>query len=119
MTFNVVCDENEQISIQSGWSHSRPGPASIVGVYADIYSGEVLIDFRMGGIGQPFEPQPPAQALTLLIGSDSHERWGHQCPQGSRGLEGRIMQSHCNPIARTTRKRTYLGCGSLDSPSDN
>ena len=81
MSFKIVCDEERRISIGAGWTISSPKPATIVGIYADLHSGAVISDFRMGGIGQPHDPQPPSMSITIMLGSDSHEKWGHQCPR--------------------------------------
>ena len=81
MSFKIACDTNGHKSMASGWTQSRPSPASIVGLYADLNSGEVIADVRLGGVGQPFEPQPPPMSILIMLGSDSHTRWGHQCPR--------------------------------------
>ena len=90
MNFDVACDNEGQLSISTGWTHHTPKPAAIVGLYADLGSGAVVADFRIGGIGQPFDPQPPPGSLPVILGSDSHSRWGHRCP----GCEGYFRSSH-------------------------
>lgn len=52
-----------------------------VGVYILLPYGIPVSDFRLGGIGQPFEPQPPEGAVPAILGSDSMGYWGHQCPR--------------------------------------
>lgn len=79
-TFRVRCDANGQRSYSTGFQHNGPGPAALVGIYALSPQGIPVLDFRMGGIGQPFEPPCPEGCLSVLLGSDSHEKWPHQCP---------------------------------------
>ncbi len=81
MSFSLNADAQGRISIASGWSHSAPTPAAIVGLYAHLQSGAVITHFRIGGIGQPFDPQPPAGTIPVMLGFDSHARWGHRCPR--------------------------------------
>lgn len=54
-----------------------------VGVYILLPHGIPVSDFRLGGIGQPFEPQPPEGTVPAILGSDSMGCWGHQCPRCS------------------------------------
>jgi hypothetical protein len=80
MTFNIVCDSDRRISIACGWTITSPKPATIVGLAVDLDTGQVVADLRLGGIGQPQESGHPSNAITLMLGSDSNEKWGHQCP---------------------------------------
>ena len=59
MTFSVAKDTNGLVSVQAGWSNSRPTPAAIAGLYASIHTGQIVNDFRLGGMNEPFVPQPP------------------------------------------------------------
>lgn len=81
ISFDVVCDNEGQLFVSMGWTHDRPKPAAIVGLYADLGSGAVIADFCIGGMGQPFDPQPPLGSLPVMLGSDTHSRWGHSCPR--------------------------------------
>ena len=81
-TFSVRCDADGRRSVASGFRHSRPTPASWIGIYA-LSSLQALPmgDFQMGGIGQGFTPPCPPGCLPVFLGSDSQQKWGHQCPQ--------------------------------------
>lgn len=79
--FDVSSDEEGRILVASGWTHSRPVPAAVVGLYASTVTGEVVADAQLGGLGQPVEPPPPAHAILVFLASDSQQRWGHQCPR--------------------------------------
>src|SRR5260370_38753674 len=80
-TFHVVCDAQGKRQYSQSFQLNRPGPASIVGVYALAPHGIPVADFAIGGIGQPFQPQPQEGWFPVFLGSDSRECWGHQCPR--------------------------------------
>jgi hypothetical protein len=80
MYFKIGCDGEGKKSISTGWTANSPKNFVVVGLYADLGSGDVVSDFLIGGIGQANRPQPPPNAISILLGSDSHARWGHECP---------------------------------------
>jgi len=82
-TFHVVCDATGRKSCSQGFQSDRPGPAAMVGIYAMAPQGIPVSNLAMGGIGQPFEPQPQPGWFPVFLGSDSQQCWGHQCPQCS------------------------------------
>ncbi len=104
MTFWIERDAEGQISLQTGWSHSSPAPAAIAGLYADLSTGRIVGDFRLGGIGEPFKPPPPDGAVPVMIGSDSHAKWGHMCPR----CRGYFRSDHHPAIHPLTC--AYCGC---------
>ena len=79
-TFTVKCDKNGHISYQIGYSHSSPTPMSLVGVYAHP-DGFACGNIKMGGIGQAWNPPPFPNCIAVLMASDSHGRFGHECPE--------------------------------------
>ena len=79
-TFTVKCDENGNIGYQIGYSHSSPTPMSLVGVYAHP-DGFACGNIKMGGIGQPWNPPPFPNCIAVLMASDSHGKFGHECPE--------------------------------------
>ena len=79
-TFHIRCDADGRKTFSVGLRHDRPGPAAWAGMYASIPNGIVMSDFIMGGIGQAWNPPMPAGAVPVFISCDSHQRWGHQCP---------------------------------------
>lgn len=89
-TFNVRCDADGKIGVAIGFRHSSPGPASWVGVYALEFNAQPVSDFVMGGIGQGFDPPMPEGCWPVFLGSDSHMKWGHQCPR----CKGDFRNSH-------------------------
>ncbi len=79
-TFHIVCDEAGRRTYAGGVTHSRPVPAAWVGIYALLPHGIPVSDFQIGGIGSGFQPLPEPGWIPVLLGSDSLECWGHQCP---------------------------------------
>lgn len=80
-TFAVRCDEAGRMSIAAGFRGSSPTPMAMVTIYATVPQGFPVSDVKMGGIGQAFEPPCPEGCMAVFLGSDSHGRWGHQCPR--------------------------------------
>lgn len=79
MTFHITCDAAGNRSYAQGFEGSSPRPAAWVGIYALAPQGIPVADFRIGGIGQGFDPQPPEGCFPVFLGSDSRQCWGHQC----------------------------------------
>ena len=79
-TFTVKCDKNGYISYQIGYSHSSPTPMSLVGIYA-LPDGFACGNIKMGGIGTPWNPPPFSNCIAVLMASDSHGKFGHECPE--------------------------------------
>ena len=69
-----------RLTYQVGYSHQRPVPMSLVGIYA-LPGGIPVGRIDMRGIGQPWNPPPHADCLPVLIGSDSTGKFGHNCPR--------------------------------------
>ena len=82
-TFHVVCDADGRRSYSQGFQSDRPTPAALVGIYALAPQGIPVSNLAIGGIGQPFEPQPQPGWFPVFLGSDSRQCWGHQCPRCS------------------------------------
>jgi hypothetical protein len=80
-TINIACDAEGRKSAAFGIIGRGPGPMTAVGVYILLPHGIPVSDFKMGGIGQPFDPPPPEGCVPAILGSDSLGCWGHQCPQ--------------------------------------
>lgn len=81
VTFRIECDLDGNRSYSQGFHHDRPTPASWISIYALAANAQPVSDVRMGGEGQPFDPQPQPGWLPVFLGSDSHLCWGHQCPR--------------------------------------
>jgi hypothetical protein len=79
-TFHIRCDVDGQRSYSIGFRHRSPRPAAVIGIYALAPHGIPVADVQMGGIGQPGSPPLPKDCFLVFLGSDSHQRWGHQCP---------------------------------------
>ena len=79
-TFTVKCDQNGHVSFQFGYSHSSPTPMSLVGIYAHP-DGFACGNIKMGGIGDPWNPPPFPNCIAVLMASDSHGKFGHECPE--------------------------------------
>lgn len=81
ITFDIEREHDGGLSISVGFSISSTRPGAICGIYADLNTGTVVGDFRLGVGGVSFDPPSPPGAIPLLLGSDTHAKWGHQCPQ--------------------------------------
>lgn len=79
-TFAVRCDQEGRVSIAAGFRGSSPTPMAMITIYATVPQGFPVSDVKMGGIGQAFEPSCPEGCIAVFLGSDSHGKWGHQCP---------------------------------------
>jgi hypothetical protein len=77
-TLHVTADANGNRSFAVGFIQDAPGPASVVGIYVLLPQGTPIADFSLGGIG-PAPDSLPGNAMPILLGSDSHGCWGHQC----------------------------------------
>jgi hypothetical protein len=80
ITFDIACDAEGRRSYSLGFVHDWPTPAAWIGIYASS-QGIAVADFRIGGEGGGFEPQPPEDTFPVFLGSDSRLCWGHQCPR--------------------------------------
>lgn len=78
-TFTIAADENNNRSFQIGFTHSRPTPAAILGIYALIPYGIPVLNFAMGGIGQPNRPERPENCVPVWLASDSEGKFGQYC----------------------------------------
>ena len=80
-TISIGCDSEGTKRFAIGLVSRRPGPMTAVGIYILRSHGIPVSDFKLGGIGQPFEPPPPEGTVPAFLGSDSLGCWGHQCPR--------------------------------------
>lgn len=80
-TINIATDNEGRKGAAFGIVGRSPGPMTAVGVYILLPHGIPVSDFKLGGIGQPFDPPPPEGCVPAILGSDSLGCWGHQCPQ--------------------------------------
>lgn len=80
-TINISCDDEGRKGAAFGIVGRSPGPMAAVGVYILLPHGIPVSDFKLGGIGQPFDPPPPEGCVPAILGSDSLGCWGHQCPR--------------------------------------
>lgn len=74
--FTVKTDAEGRTSYNVEWSHSRPTPAAVFGVYA-IRQGVACGDIDMGG---PWKDPPIPGCYPVFISSDTTGMFGHQCP---------------------------------------
>ena len=95
----VVTQPDSRRSYQLEWQHCRPVTSAIIAVYA-LPQGIVVDTVELGGIGQPWNTPPNAGCVPVFIGSDSHGKFGRQCPA-------------CSGYWRTAGRATicpYCGC---------
>jgi len=79
-TFTVKCDKSGHISCEIDFSHSSPTSISLVGIYSHP-DGFPCGNINMGGIGTPWNPPPFPNCIPVLMASDSHGKFGHECPK--------------------------------------
>jgi hypothetical protein len=97
MTFIIKSDDNGRRSYAQRIEHSGGAPAAWAGIYALAPHGIPVADIKMGGIKQPWDPQPPPGSFAVFLGSDSRNCWGHECP----GCEGYFRNGNhpaCHPM---------------------
>ena len=75
ITFRIKTDEQGRQSYQIGVASSRPGPMSMIAVYA-IAQGVPVASINLGGIGQDWNPPPFPGCYPVMIQSDSHGKLG-------------------------------------------
>lgn len=79
VTFGIRCDADGRLGYSVGYSHSRPTAATLVGIYAHP-DGFACGNIKMGGIGDAFNLPPFPNCITVFVASDSHGKFGHECP---------------------------------------
>lgn len=80
VTFKIRTAEDGGRTFQVGYTHSRPVPMVLIGIYA-LPQGIPVDTIQMGGIGQAWSPPPVPGCIPVMIGSDSTGHFGHHCPQ--------------------------------------
>ena len=79
VTFNIVTNAAGERAFQVEISSNRPNPATWIGVYA-LPQGIVVERIHLRGIGQPWNPPPFPDCVSVLMASDSEGHFGHSCP---------------------------------------
>jgi hypothetical protein len=79
ITVNIRTDEQGRRGYQQTYSSSRPNPVSMIAVWA-LQHGIPIASVNLGGIGDRQDPPPFGGCYMILIGSDSHGKFGHHCP---------------------------------------
>lgn len=79
VTFKISTTEQGQPYYQVSISSSRPVPVTMIALYA-MPPGIPVATIKRLGWGEP-EPPPMPGALMVLVASDSHGLFGHQCPR--------------------------------------
>src|SRR5262249_50255969 len=107
VTFIIKCDENGRRTYAQRIQNSRAGPPAWGGIYALAPQGIPVPDIKVGGIKEPWDP-PPAHpsCFAVFLGSDSRQRWGHQCPEcegyfrnGSHPASHPLTCAYCGLLA--------------------
>ncbi|WP_146056440.1 hypothetical protein [Methylobacterium sp. V23] len=93
VTFSITTDERGSKGFGIRWTHSRPVPAVLVGIYA-LPQGIPVATFKFGGLGQGWDPAPPVGCFPVFLSSDSEGKFGHNCHRC-----GGYWRSHAFPRA--------------------
>jgi hypothetical protein len=80
VTFKIRTSDDGRRSFQVSYTHSRPVPMVLIGIYA-LSQGIPVDTIHMGGIGQPWNAPPFPNCIPVMIGSDSTGHFGHNCPK--------------------------------------
>jgi len=78
VSIHVETCEDGQRTVQFGVRSSRPTPSAWFAIYA-LPEGIPMATVALGGIGLQTDPPPTLTYFLVLIGSDSHGLYGHQC----------------------------------------
>lgn len=78
VTFTVQCDADGQRSCSLGYRGNGAGPVRLIGIYALAPQGIPISDSR-----PPFDSPCPEGCFPVVLASDSHGAWGHQCQRCS------------------------------------
>jgi len=78
VTFTITTDEEGRCMYQIGYGSSRPGPVTLIGIYA--LGGVPVGSYAFGGIGSASDPSPSG-CYPVILASDSQGKFGHKCPQ--------------------------------------
>lgn len=79
ITVNIRTDEQGRRGYHQTYSGSRPNPMSMIAVWA-LQQGIPIASVNLGGIGVQQDPPPIGGCYMIMIGSDSHGKFGHHCP---------------------------------------
>lgn len=79
ITVSVRTDEQGRREHQQTYSGSRPNLMSMIAVWA-LQQGIPIASVNLGGIGGQHELPPVGGCYMIIIGSDSHGKFGHHCP---------------------------------------
>ena len=80
VVFRIKTDSDGNRSYQITFSSSRPVPLALIGIYA-LSQGIPVANLPMGGYGYQSDPPPCSGCFQVYIASDSHGKFGHNCPQ--------------------------------------
>jgi len=80
VTFLIESDERGQIRYAIRFTHSRPLPATLCGIYVHP-DGFPCANIAMGGLGDSWSPPPFSNCIAVMMASDSEGKFGHECPQ--------------------------------------
>lgn len=79
ITVQIITDDNGRRGYQQSYSGSRPNPMSMIAVWA-LQQGVPIASVNLGGMGDRQDPPPMSGCYMVMIGSDSHGKFGHHCP---------------------------------------
>lgn len=93
VTFFFETDADGRLRYSIQWSHSRPTPASLCGIYAHP-DGFACGNIKMGGMGVPWNPPPFPNCVAVMMASDTESRFGHECPQCHKHFRTTNIPAH-------------------------
>jgi len=105
--FDVRTNTEGRRSYQITFTSSRPVPVVMSAVYA-LPQGEPVDTIQLGGIGQPWNPPPIPGCFPVFIASDSHGKFGHNCPQCKGYWRSGPWPSMCPYCATTAPDHQFL-----------
>lgn len=79
VTLSAITDSEGRRAYQQSYSNSRPNQSAIIAVWA-LPQGVPVASVNLGGMGVDSDPAPIAGCYMVMIGSDSHGKFGHHCP---------------------------------------
>jgi hypothetical protein len=107
ITFIIKTSDKGERKYQVKFSFSRPVPVEVIGVYA-LPQGLPVESCKLGREGQLWGPPSFPGCFPVIIASDSHGKFGHNCPQCNRYWRSGPWPNICPYCAAAAHSHDFL-----------